>query len=124
MSSRTRALTFATAGWMVFVWVTRIRNAVGDDTLTAGGRATAYVLSAACLAGAAALAVFAARRAPERYVVPIVVAHAAVWVVRGTMIALDDRGVAFKLVHVVLALVSIGLAAAVVRSTRRAEIAA
>jgi hypothetical protein len=121
MSSRTRNLTFLNAAWMVFVWVTRLRNAAGDDTLTTGGRATAYILSAGCLAGAAALAVVAARRGPERVVVPIVVAHAAIWVVRGTQIALDDRGVAFKAVHVVLAVASIALATALVRSTRRAS---
>jgi hypothetical protein len=120
MSTRTRNLTFLNAAWMAFVWVTRIRNAAGDDTLTTGGRATAYILSAGFLAGAATLAVVAARRGPERAVAPIAVAHAAIWVLRGTQIALGDRGVAFKAVHVVLAIASIALATVLVRSTRRA----
>ena len=119
MSQRTRTLSFVTAAWMVFVWITRIRNAAGDGTLTSAGRATAYLLSAACLAGAAALAVIAARRGPERFVSVIVVAHAVIWVIRGAQIALGDRAVGFKVVHVVLALVWIGLAVLVVRSTRR-----
>jgi hypothetical protein len=120
VSDRTRNLTWVTAGWMVFVWATRIRNAAGDDTLSTAGRASAYVLSAGCLAGAAALAVLGARRGPVKYVVAIVVAHAAIWVLRGAQIALGDRSVPFKAVHVVLALVSIGLSVLVVRSTRRA----
>jgi hypothetical protein len=48
------------------------------------------------------------------------VAHAAIWVLRGTQIAFDDRSVAFKAVHVVLAIASIALATVLVRSTRRA----
>ena len=36
--------------------------------------------------------------------------HAGVWLVRGTGIALGDRALGFKVVHTVLALVSIGLA--------------
>ncbi len=43
----------------------------------------------------------------------------AVWVVRIPMIALDDRSVGFKVVHAVLGLISIGLAAVVWRSTSR-----
>src|SRR3954454_4575569 len=113
MSQRTRTLSFVMAGWMAFVWITRIRNAAGDETLSSVARASAYILSAVCLAGAATLAVVAARRGPERLVValvvPIVVAHAAIWIIRATQIALGDRGVPFKVVHVVLGLVSVGL---------------
>ena len=126
MSNRTRNLTFVTAGWMTFVWITRIRNAADDATLSSTGRATAYLLSAACLAGAATLAIVAARRGPERLVValviPIVIAHGAIWIIRGTQILLGDRGVPFKVVHLLLGLVSVGLAVLVVRSTRRAPV--
>jgi hypothetical protein len=119
MSSRTRTLAFVNAAWMTFVWVTRIRNAAGDDAISSTTRTLAYLLSGACLAAAAALIVIALRRGPVKLLIGIAYAHCAVWVLRGTQIALGDRGAAFKVVHVVLALVSIGLGALLIRSASR-----
>jgi len=122
MSYRTRTLAFVNAAWMTFVWVTRIRNAAGDDAISSTTRALAYTLSAACLAGAAALVVIGVRRGPIKLLIGIAYAHCAVWVIRGTQIALGDRGAAFKIVHVVLALISIGLGALLIRSASRTRL--
>lgn len=121
MSPRTRVLTLSNAAFMGLVWVTRIRNAAGDDTISNGTRAAAFLLSAVCLGGAAALVVLALRGIAFRWVAAIVVAHAAIWLVRGTQIALGERSLGFKAVHVMLAVVSILLAAAVLRANRVRE---
>ncbi len=123
MTSRTRTLAFVNAAWMTFVWVTRIRNAAGDDTISSTTRTLAFLLSGACLTAAAALVVTAVRRRPVKLLIAIAYAHCAVWVLRGTQIALGDRGAAFKIVHVVLALVSIGLGALLIRSASRSQLA-
>lgn len=126
--SRLRAALWANAAWMTFVWVTRIRNALGDDALSGAGQAQAYGLSALGLGGAAAMAWWGravsddGARVPVAGVRGVAAAHAGVWLVRGSAIAMGDRGVGFKVVHAVLALVSIGLAgwaAAAVGSTAR-----
>ncbi len=119
MSDRTRALAFVNAAWMTFVWITRIRNAAGDDVISSSTRTLAYLLSGACLTAAAALVLVGVRRRPVKLAIGIAYAHCAVWVIRGTQIALGDRGAAFKVVHVVLALVSIGLGALLIRSASR-----
>lgn len=102
---------------MTFVWVTRIRNALGDDKLSRAGQVQAYGLSILGLAGAVTLAwlVLGTRHRPltgRRSSVVIVIAglHAVVWVVRGVGIALGDRSIGFIVVHVVLAVVSVALA--------------
>ncbi len=118
MSPRTRLLSVLTAAFMVLVWVTRIRNAAADDSISTATRTGAYALSAAGLVGAVLLLVFAARRSRPIWAVLVAGVHAVVWAVRGLQIALGPRPVGFKVVHVVLALVAIGLAIAVARSTR------
>jgi hypothetical protein len=106
-----RIAAYANAGWMTFVWVQRIRNAVANDEPNPTG---AYVMSGAMLAGAAVLVVAATTSpgsATTRALTRIVpAAHGALWVVRGTQIAMSDRSVPFIAVHEVLAAASIGLA--------------
>lgn len=106
-----RAAAYANAGWMAFVWVQRVRNAVANDEPDPTG---AFVMSGASLAGAALLAAAATaapRSAATRALARVVpAAHGALWVVRGTQIALSDRSVPFIAVHEVLAAASIGLA--------------
>ena len=107
-----RVAAYANVGWMAFVWAQRIRNAVVNEEPDPTG---AYVMSGTMLAGAAVLAV-AVTVAPEspatRALVRIVpAAHGALWIVRGTQIAMSDRSVPFIAVHEALAVVSLGLAA-------------
>jgi hypothetical protein len=115
-----RATALVNAGWMGFVWVQRIRNAVVNQEVNP---TAAYVMSGAMLAGAVTLAVAGGAR-PEtplgRTVTRVApAAHAGLWVVRGVQIATSDRSVPFIVVHEVLALISIGLAAWAWSVTRR-----
>lgn len=107
------------AGWQAFVWGTRIDNVLGDDGLDAGGKVARLALSASFLA-LAAVAVWAWRSARGGGAVAPAAARwvrvgaawtTGVWVVRGVGIALGDHDAAFIAVHLVLAVVSIALAA-------------
>jgi hypothetical protein len=114
MTSRARTWTFVNAAWMAFVWITRLRN--DPDT-------TAVVLSVICLAGALALVVVGIRRGPAALAAAIGVGHSAVWLVRGTQIALDSgRSVGFRAVHVVLAVISIALGLVLARTCVRTDV--
>ena len=91
MRRRPAALTLV--GWTLFVWTTRIFNVWGDADLGTGeklGR-TGLALSFTLLALAAWTV--------------------AVWVVRDIRIVAADHDVGFTVVHVVLGVVSIVLAA-------------
>ena len=109
------------AGWTVFVWTTRIRNVLGDDSLDGGAKAgrVALSLSFTALAG---LVVWAALRHGDR-LRPAVLLLAGwtvgVWVVRSVGIARGGHSAAFVVVHLVLAAVSIGLCWVAVRAPHR-----
>jgi hypothetical protein len=109
MTLRTSA--FSLAGWSVFVWATRIRNALGQDDLSTGGKAVAVGVAAAFTLGGVAVLVAALRRAQ---LVPAVRTLAAVtvvyWPVRMVQIVLADHGAAFVAVHAALGVISVGLA--------------
>lgn len=117
--------------WTLFVWLGRIRNAVGDPALDAGGRSgpillsLSFVIPALLLAGLSGLQL--AHRDDHRLARPVstvllvlVVWTAAVWLVRAADIAFrSGRGAAFIAVHLVLAAVSIGLGVMAMRADRR-----
>lgn len=110
--------------WTLLVWATRIDNVLGEEGLTAAGRAARLALAGSfTLAGAVLLAVaWRARgrvltRAEARAVEVIAAWTVGVWLVRGVQIALADHAVAFVAVHTLLAVVSIGLAVVTVRTT-------
>ena len=120
---RRRPFALALVAWTFFVWTTRIANIWRDAVLDGGeklGR-TGLALSFTVLAVAVVVALW--RRAPRAALV-VVGALAgwsvAVWVIRDARIVLADHGVAFKVVHTVLAVVSITLAALAWREARRA----
>jgi hypothetical protein len=109
--------------WSVFVWVTRIVNALEDDT---ANKPLAVALALTVLAPAVLTGVVLVQ-ARER---PLAGAEvrlwrafagwsSLVWLVRGAEIAVSDRNLDFKIVHVALGAVSIALAAATVGVTRR-----
>jgi len=111
------------AAWQVFVWGTRIDNVLGDDGLTGSDKALRLALSASFLAFGV-VAVFVWRQlgrggeaAPSggRWVRLGAAWTVVVWAVRGTDIALGGHSGAFVAVHLVLAVVSIGLAVQAVR---------
>lgn len=95
--------------WTLFVWVGRIRNIVDGDESKAG------VIIPIILTVLALVALVDRRRG-----LPLLaVATVAVWAVRVPIVLLRDHSVGFKVVHVVLALVSIGFAALSMRALSR-----
>ena len=117
---RQRRVLVAFAGWTLFVWLTRVRNVVGDDDLGTAGRAAGLALSASFVV-LAALLLSLLRGGPEplRRVTAVLAGWTvAVWLVRGAAIALGDHAAGFVVVHLVLAAVSVGLAVAAWRSTQ------
>jgi hypothetical protein len=95
---------YAFAGWTILVWIGRI--GLGGDPLLAGP----FVL----LAGIALW-----RRG--RWVYALAVWTAVVWLIRTPVILGHDHPVAFKVVHSVLAVVSVGLAALAASTERDVE---
>ena len=120
MPTRRLPAVIALAVWSLLVWTTRIRNIWTDDALSTGeqwGR-TALALSFTGLALAVGHAVYHR----STWLRPVVLALAgwttAVWLVRSVGIATADHEGAFIAVHLVLAVISITLAALAVREVR------
>jgi hypothetical protein len=100
------------AVWTLFVWATRIRNALGDGELGGKSKALALSVAGAFTLGAIAVIVALVRRAPLSAVVATLCAATAVyWPVRIVQISTRGHSAAFVTVHAVLGLVSIALAA-------------
>lgn len=113
-----RRAAAALAGWTFLVWTTRVRNIWADEGLGDGDKwgRTALALSFTVLAGLVVVALV--RRAAWREVAVKGLAGwtVGVWVVRAVQIAVADHSAGFVAVHLVLAVVSIGLAALAVRA--------
>jgi hypothetical protein len=117
--------------WTWFVWGNRIRNVLADEAVSGWSLVGTLALSASFLVLSSALAVLLVRRwrhgggaasatALTRVLVALAGWTTAVWVVRALDIALtSDRGVPFVVVHVGLAVVSIGLSAWAVTADRK-----
>lgn len=90
----------AFVAWTLFVWTGRVRNAGADAGawLTAG----AFIV----------LAVAALASARRGLLLALVAATVALWAVRTPLVWIRDYGLAFKVVHTVIAVVSICLAVA------------
>jgi len=105
--------------WTLLVWATRIDNIVGADDLSGWGRAARLALAGSFLVLGVAATV-GIGRAGARWLVPLLRVLAAwtiaVWGVRAIQIGLGDHAVGFVIVHTALAVISIGLALAVLRS--------
>jgi hypothetical protein len=119
---RRRPFALALVAWTLFVWTTRIANIWRDEALDGGEKVgrTGLALSFTLLALAVVVTLW--RRA-ERAALVAVGGLAAwsvvVWVVRDARIVAADHEVGFKVVHTVLAVVSIALAALAWREARR-----
>jgi hypothetical protein len=122
MPRRRWALLAVFVAWTAYIWVSRIVNAWSSSTESTGGKVFSTVLSGVLLALALGGIVVLVRtwKAPlgvvaARFLEVFCGVTVAVWVVRAGQIAFSDREIGFKVVHVVLGLISIALAVAVWR---------
>jgi len=115
--------------WTLYVWLNRISNALGNDAISSASKAFSVALSLMAVA-AAVVGVRGWSRAWSRAEVLTLRVAAGwaggLWLVLVPKILIDGRPAgfdgnlaAFKAVHAVLGLISIGLAALVWRSTTR-----
>ncbi len=109
--------------WTLVVWVPRIRNIWTDDELSTRGQWGRTALALSLIVPAVVVAGVLWRNRGERLLGPAKAAvvglatwTVVVWLVRGGSILVADHDTAFKVVHTVLAVVSIALSALAVRS--------
>jgi hypothetical protein len=125
VTTRLKWLVGAFIAWTVFIWGNRISNAWSSATESTSAKVVSTLLAASFLAFAlgAAVVLWRAWRRPltdgaRRFLAAFAGWTVLVWGVRIVGMALADHDLAFKVVHAVLGLVSIGLAVALVRSLR------
>jgi hypothetical protein len=115
--------------WTVFVWgIVRVRNIMGDAELSSSERTWPLILAATLWVPAAvllvSLVVALIRKRPFAQAATIGVAvlgvwTTLVWMVRAFDIALaSNRELPFIVVHLLLAVISVGLAVAAARALR------
>ena len=104
--------------WTLFVWSSRIRNVWTDDDLTTGGQVLRTGYAVVFLAFGVAMVVLVWRGRPEplssmgQRVLAVFLAWTVVfWLIRGIGIIVDDHTTSFTVIHTVLMVISIGLAA-------------
>lgn len=115
-SFRTAALGLA--GWTVFVWGQRITNVIADDDLAGFARTWRLVVAVGFTAAAIAGGVLVLTRRPQArtVLVGLAVVGSGWWLIRGAQTLFADFSVGFKVVHTVLALVTVALSALVWRA--------
>ena len=104
-------MAYALPVWTFLLWTTRIRNILADD----GSWPDLLVPVAMTVLGVVAL-VDRRRGLPA-----LAVATIAVWAVRVPLVLVRDHDLAFTVVHLVLAVVSVGLAALTLRTVSRSR---
>ena len=119
---RRQPIVAVLVGWTFFVWTTRIGNIWRDDSLTGGEKLGSTALALSFTVLAAVVLVAYVQRRPWLAGAVLVLAGwtTGVWVARFAAIATDGHDAGFVAVHLVLALVSIGLSAAAVARLRAA----
>ena len=108
-------MVLTSALWTLFVWGTRVRNIGNDDTLGGGEKAFAFLVCVVFIGAAIAmLALLAMRRSARlRALLPVfAVATVGWWAVRSVFIVVHDHSMAFRVVHIVLGIISSVLAVA------------
>jgi len=119
MTLRSRIVLIAFVVWTAFVWGNRISNTLRSEE-SAGAKTFSTVLSLVLLAFAAAVVVVAVKAWKGQLAVggaKVLMGAAAltvvVWLVRVPMILMAHHGAPFKIVHLMLGVVSVVLAALV-----------
>ncbi len=98
--------------WSAAIWLSRVRNILADQELDGGGQAL-WLVPAVLFGLGGVLALWGWWRGPSSVVRPLMGVLAATllyWPIRTVFILLDGRSAGFKIVHLVLAMVSVGLA--------------
>jgi hypothetical protein len=112
----------ALVAWTFLIWTTRIANVWRDSDLDTGERWGPTLLALSFTILAIAVVAALARRLGRATAVAVAALAAwtvAVWVVRGIGILAAGHDVGFKVVHTLLAVMSIVLAALAWRETGR-----
>ena len=124
-TTKQRVVLSVFVAWTAYVWVSRIVNALGSDTESTGGKIFSVILSLVLLALTAGVVTVMVRswNAPLTVGGAKVLAAAAgvtivVWLIRVPQILMTDHGpevngTAFNIVHTLLGVVSVVLAALV-----------
>ena len=107
----------ALAAWSVVIWLTRLRNVFNDDALSSGARAAWLVPVVLFILGGlvCGLAWWKGRGELPRPIALFCLISSLYWLVRVVFVLIDHRSVGFVLVHLVLAAVSVALAALVMK---------
>jgi hypothetical protein len=119
--TRVRSLVVATALWTMFVWGTRVRNIAGDDDMAGAEKAFGFLVCALFIGAAIVMLALlvASRWTSLRAVLPVfAIATAGWWALRSVLIVVNDHSMAFRIVHIVLGLISSVLAVAAWRAAR------
>lgn len=129
MSRRVAVPVGAFLAWTIFVWgIVRVRNILGDDSLSSSEQMRSLLLSASLWVPATVLTValvvsLVRHRSLAQWakvgVAVLGVWTVLVWLVRAYDIALvNDHEAPFIIVHLVLAVISVGLAVLAARALR------
>lgn len=104
----------AFGAWSALIWLTRVRNILQDDALDAAGKAMWLVPALVFGLGGVVALVAWWRGVPAlaRPLAAVLLLTVLYWPIRTVFILFDGRSMMFRLVHVVLSVVSVGLAVA------------
>lgn len=120
------------SAWTVFIWIARIRNIADDEDLEGWGRLWRLGVSVAFIAMAVGVVILVLRSrrgskgdllvllrpAPAAQIGSVLAVLGSLWwIVRGAQILLSDHEIAFKVVHSVLGIITVGLGAWVLSAT-------
>ncbi len=104
----------AFGAWSALIWLTRVRNILQDGSLDAAGKAM-WLVPALVFGLGGVVAILAWWRgvpALARPLAAVLLLTVLYWPIRTVFILFDGRSAMFRLVHVVLSVVSVGLAVA------------
>lgn len=104
----------AFGAWSALIWLTRVRNILQDGSLDAAGKAM-WLVPALVFGLGGVVAILAWWRgvpALARPLAAVLLLTVLYWPIRTLFILFDGRSAMFRLVHVVLSVVSVGLAVA------------
>ncbi|MFN0025921.1 MAG: hypothetical protein ACKV2O_01875 [Acidimicrobiales bacterium] len=103
--------------WNAAIWLSRVRNILADQGLDTAGKALWMVPAMVFgLGGVAALwGWWKGPAGVARLLMAVLAATLLYWPIRVVFMLFDERSAAFRIVHLVLGVVSVGLALAITR---------